>query len=52
MYTVADVRVMSVAARVFAPEIAIFGTGDTAMDSENVAVMVSDAPDLTGFAVE
>ena len=40
--------VMFVAASVFAPLIAILGTGESAIGSLNVAVIVSDVPAFTG----
>ena len=44
--------VMTVAARVLAPLIAILITGESAIGSLNVAVMSSEVPDFTGPAGE
>ena len=41
-----------VAARVLFPEMDNCTTGESAIGSENVAVMVKDVPDLTGWVVE
>ena len=46
MYTVVDVFVITVADTAFAPVIAIFGTGESATASLNVAVIVISSPDL------
>lgn len=43
---------MSWADRVLCPEIDNCTTGESAIGSENVAVMVRDVPDLTGWAME
>ena len=43
---------MLVAARVLFPEMDNCTTGESAIGSENVAVMVKDVPDLTGWVVE
>lgn len=43
---------MAVAERVLAPEIEIWGAGESAIGSEKVAVMVKDVPALTGWVGE